>query len=215
MALASCQRCCSLQSAYHCGPRVIDKAVRGGIPGLSGLTMEHVGVWMGDEICSRGLVCIIEDTVNGNFSAGSKAMREWLLGSELIAITKPASDALAVPDAAAAVSVRPLPIGEVLVKIAGADLLQVVKPDFPTIFERAQLSFKPNGRAAALLRIQLHIKSAAPSSYLIVTDVSNAFHCGSRHAIWSALRESPKSAPLLLLSLCLLLTIASLCLLIR
>lgn len=166
-------------------------------PGPSGWTAELLLYLLLDDECAEGVVSMVADVCVGDVNP---EVRHLLNASVLIPIRKKGSD-----------SVRPIAMGEAIVKLAATVmLLPITHPSAPAVspaaslFGRIQLGAgAPGGSEVAVLATQLAINSSLalpPREQLHrVTasfDFSNAFNSLSRGALAECLRRHDFTRPL-------------------
>jgi hypothetical protein len=152
---------------------VTEKVANGSAPGPSGWTGEHLQALVGDPDCLTGIVAIVEDIVNGDFS---EDVRVLLLSSSLIASEKEAG------------GLRSIAIGEIFYRLACHYVLRMVRPVVPSILEPIQL-------AHALHVLQAALEKESVDSALLSIDFAHAFNSLRRDVLltrtFSEVRLSP------------------------
>jgi len=160
----------------------------GSAPGPSGWTGSHLQLIadsQSDE-AKNGFALLIRDICNGVFGG---ATQERLLASVLMPIGKKDGR-----------SVRPIAMGEVLVKLAAHYCMSLIEKQLPTLFPRIQFGVKRAGgsEAAAQLTRALFAQSRRlhDTTVALKTDFANAFNAASRARIWDTLLKHPETEPL-------------------
>lgn len=159
---------------------VLKKLCRGKAPGPSGWTEELLAAALADSYCEEALVTMLSDILNGEVPVAS---RNALATSRLIALPKPDG------------KIRPVAIGEAVVKWAGAVAVSLVRKRLLERFGAFQRGAAPRGaeeivhefRAAARADFQTHI---------LTIDCRNAFNAFSRTKAASELYGDKMLAPL-------------------
>lgn len=160
----------------------------GAAPGPSGWTGSHLQLIASgsSEQARDGLCLLIRDICNGVFGG---ATQQRLLASVLMPIGKKDGR-----------SVRPIAMGEVLVKLAAHYCMSLIEEQLPTLFPRIQFGVKRAGgsEAAAQLTRALFEQSRRQHGTTIAlkTDFANAFNAASRARIWDTLLKHPETEPL-------------------
>jgi len=160
----------------------------GSAPGPSGWTGSHLQLIADSESndAKSGLCLLIRDICNGVFGG---ATQQRLLASVLMPIGKKDGR-----------SVRPIAMGEVLVKLAAHYCMSLIEGQLPTLFPRIQFGVKRAGgsEAAAQLTRALFDQSRRlfGSTIALKTDFANAFNAASRARIWDTLLKHPETEPL-------------------
>ena len=160
----------------------------GSAPGPSGLTGSHLQLIADSDSndAKTGFCLLIRDICNGVFGG---ATQQRLLASVLMPIGKKDGR-----------SVRPIAMGEVLVKLAAHYCMSLIEDQLPTLFPRIQFGVKRAGgsEAAAHLTRALFDQSRRlfGSTIALKTDFANAFNAASRARIWDTLLKHPETEPL-------------------
>jgi len=160
----------------------------GSAPGPSGWTGSHLQLIADSDNsdAKSGFCLLIRDICNGVFG-GSTQQR--LLASVLMPIGKKDGR-----------SVRPIAMGETLVKLAAHYMMSLIEEQLPTLFPRIQFGVKRAGgsEAAAQLTRALFAQSKRlhGSTIALKTDFANAFNAASRDRIWQTLLRHPQTEPL-------------------
>jgi hypothetical protein len=144
-----------------------------------------------DPVAYRGLLRLLADIVNGNVNDEA---RQLLLAARLIPLSKRED-----PN-----GVRPIAVGEVLVRVAGKLAFDLVRNEVYALFESVQLGCGATGGAqTAATLIQLAARSDWPL-LIILRDITNAFNEVSRVIIMERLYEQPQLWRIFRMSLWLL-----------
>ena len=167
--------------------RVLKRRVdNGSAPGPSGWTGSHLMVLAnsGQPEVQAGLCALVKDICNGVFTGDTKRR---LLASVLIPLSKGAQTS----------AVRPIAVGEVLVKLAAHYSMTLIEEKLLKLFPRIQYGVKrPGGSesAAQLIRAALDESSrVCSSSVALQLDFMNAFNACSRSQAWERLLSTPET----------------------
>jgi hypothetical protein len=151
----------------------------------SGWVVDLLLLLFNDLTCRPGLVAILNDLVQGNADIFSGRVAQLLFTRRLLALVKDGG------------GVRPIAIGEPLVRVAALIALDMIAPHYGELFDSIQLGVgKPAGVERALHLLQAALDKSA-SSILISVDTQNAFNTRWRHVIWTKLHEQPLCHPVL------------------
>ena len=159
----------------------------GAAPGPSGWTGSHL--WLiaerGSQKARDGLTLLVRDICNGTFVGN---IRQRLLSSVLTPVSKGAKG-----------GVRPIAMGEAIVKLASHYCMRLIEKDMPKLFPRIQFGVNRAGgseTAAQLIRATLAQSTLAhPSTIAISTDFQNAFNEKDRANVWEALLDRDLTEP--------------------
>ncbi len=160
---------------------VSEKVANGSAPGPSGWTGEHLQALVGDPDCLSGIVAIVEDIVNGDFSEDARVL---LLSSTLIASEKESG------------GLRPIAIGEVFYRLACHYVLRMVRPIVPSLLEPIQLAHSPGGTERALHILQAALEKESDDSALLSIDFAHAFNSLRRDILLSRTFSEVRLSPL-------------------
>ena len=149
-------------------------------PGCSGLRVQHIREAMpagvGDGLLDQ-LVAVVNLLVQGR---ACPAVAPFLAGANLVALPKPSG------------GVRPIAIGEVLRRLTGKCLMQLVHDDARTHFWPAQagVAVKAGVESAVhTLRAWLGRHATAVDRVVVKLDFSNAFNTVSREVVLKQARD--------------------------
>ncbi len=147
--------------------KVLLEQKRGVAAGPSGLSGDHLKVLLGSERGLRDLTDVLQHIVRGRVP---REVVPWLTTSRLIPLMK------------ASGGVRPVAVGEVLLRLAARCSLAVVKPQLVEYLGEGYLQVGagiPGGSESQLLRIESALEGD-PDSVVVALDLSNAFNSVSR-----------------------------------
>jgi hypothetical protein len=155
--------------------------------GPSSMSAHHVRVLMEDTVCKRGIMDIVLDLVNAVFD-GDAELLPVLLAARLIALNKDPEEVLAI---------RPVAVGEEIVKLAAEYGLELVGLDaiakyLPVI----QFGQGMAGGLEAARHLIQGMLEASELSYLVLADIANAFNTRSREEMLEALYACEDLGPL-------------------
>jgi hypothetical protein len=119
--------------------------------------------------------------------------RATLRGSTLIALAKPKKDP---NDATEQVKVRPIAMGEVLLKLASSCVLKQLKSALSLFFMPLQAGVCTPGGAESIAHQVRQVLAEHSNSALATIDAANAFNSPSRSQIAKALKSNVIFAPL-------------------
>jgi len=159
----------------------------GSAPGPSGWTGSHLQlVAQCDSAAAKeGLCLLIRDVCNGVFGGHT---HQRLLASVLTPISKPGG------------GVRPIAMGEVMVKLAAHYLMTLIEEKLPSLFPRIQYGVKRAGgseSAAQLIRAAIRQSQRHhPDTIALKTDFENAFNAASRAQLWSTMLQHDTTQPI-------------------
>jgi hypothetical protein len=119
---------------------VLKELANGAAPGRSGWTGDLLKALVYDDDCLEGLVALVVAIANGEI--GGKVKR-LLLSSLLIGLPKPNG------------GTRPIAMGEIFYKLAGAYMLHLVREQIQTALGTTQFAFAPGGAEAAVLCMRM------------------------------------------------------------
>lgn len=165
--------------------RVLKQRVdNGSAPGPSGWSGSLLTVLAscGQEEVTAGLCALVRDICNGVFTGDAK---RCLLASVLIPLSKSAQSA----------AVRPIAMGEVLVKLAAHYSMSLIEEHLLKLFSRIQYGVKRSGgseSAAQLVRAALDESARTHTdSVALALDFKNAFNASSRSKAWERILSTP------------------------
>ena len=139
------------------------KVANGAAPGPSGWTGEMLLPLLKDQTCTEGLAALVLDMTNDCLDAHSKRL---LTSSLLLGIPKKNSRKL-----------RPLALGETLLKVASTYCYQQDRPAFQDIFGDLQLAVCAKGGSERAVRANQAAAELNPTRHIAITaDTSNAFN---------------------------------------
>jgi hypothetical protein len=152
----------------------------GAAPGPNGLTDEIIAVLLQDNICAKAITAMITDIVNNDIAP---SIRERLTRCRLVALPKPDG------------SVRPVAIGDTLMKIAGKVTLAKSHAPIARHFGDLQFGCLREGGAEIIAH---NIRHLLNNGYNMTTlDAKNAFNCVDRNRIQNELIANSGLHPLL------------------
>jgi Reverse transcriptase (RNA-dependent DNA polymerase) len=180
-------------SVAEIDPARLDRILRhrvhnGSSPGLSGTTGSHLlALWDGATPDGRlGFQLLIRDICNGVFDG---ELRERLLACVLVPLSKKDN------------GVRPIAVGETLVRCAAFYMMSLLDDEMTSFFPRIQFGVKlPGGAEAAAQLTRAELAYAAtkhPDVIALKVDFRNAFNAIHRARVWEALCRHPRAAPIL------------------
>ena len=154
-------------------------------PGPSGLTMEHILPIIEDptDPCFVGLCRLILVIINGLTGPN---LRELLTTSLILPLSKPSG------------GLRPIAMGETIVKLASSYMLSTSFPLISEFFYKTGIQFGigiQGGQQSAILALQAALE-LIPESILLKVDISNAFNSISRKHILEYCFNLPQFNPL-------------------
>ena len=159
--------------------RVAKRACRGAACGRTGWTDELVVQLLDDDATVNALKPLLLDIANDRLDP---AVRHRLTACKLSALPKSNN------------GVRPIAIGEVLLKLTSAYVLETLRDEISAIFRPTQLGV---GTPAGCERIIHEIRAElTQTSVLCTIDFRNAFNMPYRSAMKRALEKHPRLAPL-------------------
>ncbi|MCI0441550.1 MAG: hypothetical protein L0177_20810, partial [Chloroflexi bacterium] len=129
----------------------------------------------------RGITEVIKDIINAEIHP---PMAERLRTSRLVALTP------------AAGKIRPIAVGECLVRLASAYLMAEVAPAMGAIFPSCQYALSRGASQLAVTLIQAAIEGATGEVALLKLDIANAYNSRSRGDILRILYETERLKPL-------------------
>ena len=152
---------------------VIKELANGAAPGRSGWTGDLLKALVYDEQCLAGLTTLTMAIVNGELKGRAKTL---LLSSVLIGLPKPNG------------GTRPIAMGEIFYKLAGAYMLRLVKEPAREALGSAQFAFAPGGAEAAVLCLRTALLEH-PTWCIMACDIKNAFNARNRYQILETLYQ--------------------------
>jgi len=150
-------------------------------PGDSGWTEELLDAALGDYSVAFFLSMIIRDIQNDDVS---EVARDALTTCRLVALGKPGG------------GIRPIAIGEVLLKIACAIAVEDVSPHLQEYLKDLQYGMLTSGGCEAVHHAMEAALAADPSCSSMTIDCTNAFNCALRLSMAKTLYSLPWSSPL-------------------
>lgn len=167
--------------------RVLKQRVdNGSAPGPSGWSGSHLMVLANSGLpeVQAGLCALVRDICNGVLTGDAKRR---LLASVLIPLSKGAHST----------AVRPIAVGEVLVKLAAHYSMSLIEDQLLKLFPRIQYGVKRAGgseSAAQLIRAALDEAARNCSNSVgLQIDFKNAFNASSRSQAWKKLLSTPQA----------------------
>ena len=152
---------------------VIKELANGAAPGRSGWTGDLLKALVYDEQCLAGLTTLTMAIVNGELKGRAKTL---LLSSVLIGLPKPNG------------GTRPIAMGEIFYKLAGAYMLRLVKEPAREALGSSQFAFAPGGAEAAVLCLRTALLEH-PTWCIMACDIKNAFNARNRYQILETLYQ--------------------------
>jgi hypothetical protein len=143
---------------------VLKELANGSAPGRSGWTGDLLKALVYDDQCLAGLATLVMAIANGEIRGTAK---ELLLSSVLIGLPKPKG------------GTRPIAMGEVFYKLAGAYMLQLIKEHTQNALGATQFAFAPGGSEAAVLCLRTALLEH-PNWCVMACDIKNAFNSRDR-----------------------------------
>lgn len=171
------------------GPLIKHRIDNGAAPGPSGWTGSHLQLLAdcGDPLVITGLRMLVKDLCNGVFTG---ATQQRLLACTLQPVSKDGSDS----------NVRPIAMGEVMVKLAAHYAMSLIDERLGELFPRIQFGVKHAGGsecASHLIRATLtHSATAHADTIALVTDFMNAFNSANRSRMWTTLLGDSRTEPI-------------------
>ena len=160
---------------------IFRRQANGSTPGPLGITGEHLHAIAEDDDCLRGLALILQLIINGDLSP---TIQEYILTSTLIALPKGAD------------GVRPIAIGDQLLRAANAYVNKIVQPRARTLCEPHQFGLgTPGGVERVVLSVDAMLHDPTHRMTAFLTDIINAFNTKSRAKILHEVYANPELAP--------------------
>ena len=148
----------------------VRKINNGAAPGVTGLSGDILALLCTDPSCNESLRHMVCDILNGSVT---KEVRQRLVRSRLVALPKPDD------------GVRPIAIGDALLKLSGVILLNRFKTTIQKYFADLQFGcLCPGGTETVVHNVRADVESG---HCLFTLDFSNAFNSPSRVALADAL----------------------------
>lgn len=171
------------------GPLIKHRIDNGAAPGPSGWTGSHLQLLADSQDAQviTGLRMLVKDLCNGVFTG---ATQQRLLACTLQPVSKDGSDS----------NVRPIAMGEVMVKLAAHYSMSLIEERLGELFPRIQFGVKHAGGsecASHLIRATLtHSATVHADTIALTTDFMNAFNSANRAQMWSTLLGDPRTEPI-------------------
>jgi hypothetical protein len=172
------------------------KVANGSGGGVSGWTGELLAIVAKNENVLHSLAMITRDIVNGVFT-GTSAM-QLLTACRLIGLAKgqPAA-ALNDQQPAAPAGVRPIAVGEPILKLASLYGLHTVEGAISPLFTSVQCGVgMPGGVEKAVHSIRAAIDRHGPGAIVVQTDISNAFNSVDRGRMVDSVLKTGSLSPI-------------------
>ena len=150
-------------------------------PGESGWTEELLDAALADDSVAFFISMIVRDIQNNDVS---EVARDALTTCRLVALGKPGG------------GIRPIAIGEVLLKIACAIAVGDVSPHLQEYLKDLQFGMLTSGGCEAVHHAMEAALAADPDVAAMTIDATNAFNCAYRVSMARALFSLPWSSPL-------------------
>ena len=158
----------------------------GSAPGPSGWTGAHLAVLASskNDKAWTGLCALIKDICNGRFDGD---VRDELLSCTLMPLWKQRVGG----------GIRPIAIGETLVKLAAHYSMSLIDESLPKLFPRIQYGVKRPGGSEAAAQLTRALVAESHRQHIntvaLKTDFANAFNATSRAEAWRVLQRHPET----------------------
>jgi hypothetical protein len=156
---------------------------KGAAVGPSGWSDEMLATMLENETCRAEFAVMISDVVND--TGITACVRDRLTTCRLFALPKTEW------------TLRPIAIGESVLKLAESMALEAVKPSVAKLFANVQFGVGAKGGGETIVHRTRQLLAEDPSRVVCTIDCVNAFNAVKRSAIHDALRAMPALRPLL------------------
>ena len=153
-------------------------------PGLSGWRKNLLRPLMRDRQCVDGLAFVVEMILNGSLT--NPFVRDALLASRLMALSKRTGNG----------AVRPIAIGDTLIKLAAHYALDALSGHLSSFFHPVQMGLYTRGGVEKVIHATQMLLESNPGHVLFSLDFANAFNERSRLTIARALYDDPRLSSL-------------------